>query len=222
MTWFDGFGFQLFLGALTTLAVAISALLLGLCMALLGALGELSRHPAIRWPTLICTSLVRGVPELLVLFGVYFGSSALLQLITGSHLQINAFFSGIFALALIFAAYGAQTLRGAFLTIPTGQREAAQALSLSPQRTFSHILLPQAWRFALPGLGNLWLVLLKDSALVSLLGLSDLMNKAQMAAGNTHKPFKFYMIAAIIFLILTTLSQISFRRLTSKRGQQNA
>lgn len=216
MTGLEGYGWQLILGALTTIAVAVSALMLGLVLALLGALGELSRNTLIRSLTLTCTALIRGVPELLVLFGIYFGGSALLSLITGHDLQINAFIAGVFALALIFAAYGAQTLRGAFLAIPTGQREAAQALSLSSKRTFSHVLLPQAWRFALPGLGNLWLVLLKDSALISLLGLSDLMNKAQMAASNTHQPFKFYMIAAVIFLLLTTLSQISFKKLTAK------
>ncbi len=219
MNWFEGYGSQLMLGALTTIAVAIGALTIGLVMAVFGALGELSRRPLIRNLTLACTALIRGVPELLVLFGIYFGGSALLSLIFRQDLQINAFIAGVFALALIFAAYGAQTLRGAFLAIPAGQREAAQALSLSTKRTLSHILLPQAWRVALPGLGNLWLVLLKDSALVSLLGLSDLMNKAQMASSNTHQPFKFYMTAAVIFLILTTLSQFSFSKLFVNRIQ---
>jgi His/Glu/Gln/Arg/opine family amino acid ABC transporter permease subunit len=219
VNWLEGYGSQLMLGTLTTIAVAICALALGLVMALFGALGELSRRPLVRSLTFACTALIRGVPELLVLFGIYFGGSALLSLIVRQDLQINAFIAGVFALALIFAAYGAQTLRGAFLAIPAGQREAAQALSLSTKRTFSHILLPQAWRIALPGLGNLWLVLLKDSALVSLLGLSDLMNKAQMASSNTHQPFKFYMTAAVIFLILTTLSQISFSKLATTRIQ---
>lgn len=213
---FEGYGLQLFWGALTTISVAVCALLLGLLMALLGALGELSRRRSVRWVTLTITALIRGVPELLVLFGIYFGGSALLTLVIGEDLQVNAFIAGVFALALIFAAYGAQTLRGSFMAISGGQKEAAQALGLSSRRTFTHILLPQAWRIALPGLGNLWLVLLKDSALISLLGLSDLMNKAQMAASNTHQPFKFYMIAALIFLILTSLSQISFKKLTHK------
>jgi His/Glu/Gln/Arg/opine family amino acid ABC transporter permease subunit len=212
----EGYGAQLMWGALMTIAVAVCALALGLAMALMGALGEMSRHRGLRAGTLCLTALIRGVPELLVLFGIYFGASALFSLIFGQDLQVNAFIAGVFALALIFAAYGAQTLRGAFLAIPPGQREAAQALSLSKWRTFSHILLPQAWRYALPGLGNLWLVLLKDSALVSLLGLSELMNKAQLAASNTHQPFKFYMTAAVIFLLLTTCSQISFHHFTRK------
>jgi His/Glu/Gln/Arg/opine family amino acid ABC transporter permease subunit len=215
--WFEGYGPQLLLGTLTTIAVAVSALVLGLAMALLGAVGELSRHSFIRTVTLTCTALIRGVPELLVLFGIYFGGSALLSVIFKQDLQINPFIAGVFALGLIFAAYGAQTFRGAFLAIPLGQREAAQALSLPSRRTFSHILLPQAWRLALPGLGNLWLVLLKDSALISLLGLADLMNKAQMASSNTHQPFKFYMTAAVIFLILTTISQVSFNKLAVKK-----
>ena len=216
MDWLEGYSYQLLLGALTTVAVALSALVIGLVLAFLGALGELSHNRWISRISLACTAMIRGVPELLVLFGIYFGGSALLSWMTGRDLQINAFIAGAFALGLIFASYGAQTLRGAFLAIPYGQRESAQALSLPAGHTFIHILLPQAWKLALPGLANLWLVLLKDSALVSLLGLSDLMNKAQLASSNTHQPFKFYMTAAVIFLILTTLSQISFKKLTMK------
>lgn len=216
MNWLEGYSFQLLLGAMTTVAVALSALVIGLILAFLGALGELSRNRWVSRLTLGCTALIRGVPELLVLFGIYFGGSALLSWVTGHDLQVNAFIAGAFALGLIFSAYGAQTLRGAFLAIPHGQRESAQALSLPASRTFTHILFPQAWKLALPGLANLWLVLLKDSALVSLLGLSDLMNKAQMASSNTHQPFKFYMTAAVVFLILTTFSQISFKKLTMK------
>jgi His/Glu/Gln/Arg/opine family amino acid ABC transporter permease subunit len=211
---FEGYGHQLLTGAFTTLAVAFCALAIGLILAFAGALGELSRNSFLRKFTLIITSLVRGVPELLVLFGIYFGGSALLSVIVHRDAQVNSFIAGAFALGLIFAAYGAQTLRGAFQAIPRGQCEAAQALCLSPFYTFLHVLLPQAWRYALPGLGNLWLVLLKDSALVSLLGLSDLMNKSQLAASNTHQPFKFYLIAALIFLILTTFSEFSFRKLS--------
>ncbi|MBS0351283.1 MAG: ABC transporter permease subunit [Proteobacteria bacterium] len=213
---FEGYGLQILWGAGTTIAVAVSALFFGLILALLGAWGELSRNAIIRRPVLTITALIRGVPELIVLFGIYFGGSALLSWITGKDLQINSFIAGVFALGLIFAAYGAQTLRGAFLAVPFGQREAAQALGLPSAYIFCHILFPQAWRYALPGIGNLWLVLLKDSALVSLLGLSDLMNKAQLASSNTHQPFKFYMIAAIIFLILTTLSQLAFKKVSPK------
>ncbi len=133
-------------------------------------------------------------------------------------MEVNAFIAGVISLGLIFAAYATQTLRGAFLALHKGQKEAAQALGLSSRRTFSHILFPQAWQIALPGLTNLWLVLLKDSALISLLGLSDLMFKAQIASSSTHQPFKFYFTAAIIFLILTSLSQFSFKRLYRSYG----
>lgn len=214
MTWLEGYGFQLFLGLMVTIAVAICALAVGLLLATFGAMGELSRLRIVRTLTLSCTAFIRGSPELLVLFGIYFGGSAILKMITGHDIAINAFIAGVFGLGLIFAAYGAQAIRGGFLAIPRGQRESAQALGLSSRRIFTHILFPQAWKIALPGLGNLWLVLLKDSALVSLLGLSDLMNKAQLAASNTHQPFKFYLCAAVIFLILTSLSQIFFKKLT--------
>lgn len=213
MNLLEGYGPQLLQGLFITLAVAVSALIVGLVLAIAGALGELSRRRWIRVLTVSMTGFIRGLPELLVLFGIYFGGSALLTHFTGRDVQINAFIAGVVALGIIFAAYGAQTLRGAFLAIPAGQQESGQALGLSSQRIFIHILLPQAWRYAIPGLSNLWLVLLKDSALVSLLGLSDVLNKAQLAASATHQPFKFYMIAAFIFLILTTLSQVSLRRL---------
>ncbi len=216
MNWFEGYGTQLAQGTLMTIAVSVGAFILGLILSIIGAAGELSSRRLIRLVTFAITASIRGVPELLILFGIYFGVGALLSFLVGHDLQINAFIAGIFGLGIIFAAYGAQTIRGAFLSIPLGQKQSAQALGIPPLRTFSHILLPQALRYALPGLGNLWLILLKDSALISLLGLSDLMNKAQMAASNTHQPFKFYMIAAMVFLFLTTLSQFSFKNLLKK------
>jgi len=217
--WLMGYGSQLLQGVLVTLAVSLSALLFGLLLGVLAAWGSLSTR---RWTcrlTNTFTAFIRGLPELLVLLAIYFGGTALLTQVMGRFLQINAFLAGVFGLGLIFAAYSSKIIAGAFLAIPAGQKESAQSLGLSGGRIFCSILLPQAWRYALPGLGNLWLVLLKDSALVSLLGLSDLMNKAQIAASSTHQPFKFYMIAAFIFLLLTTISQLFFRQLVKRAAQ---
>ncbi len=219
--WLDGYGFQLVQGVGITLAVALSALLLGFILAILGAVGELSNRFAIRSFVLASTSIIRSLPELLVLTVIYFGGSAFLSWLWGENLQVNSFIAGVLGLGIIFSAYGSQTLRGAFLAIPRGQQEAAQALGLKTRRIFSHILLPQAWRFALPGLGNLWLVLLKDTALVSLIGLVDLMSKAQIAANSTRQPFKFYFIAGLVFLLLTTLSQLTIELFTKRLKNRN-
>ena len=195
-----------------TLEVSLSALVLGMLLAVLGALIELSSFRSLKVVVSSVTSLVRGLPELLVLFALYFGGSILLSKVLGHSAQVSAFVSGVLALGLIFASYAVQTLRGAFLAIPRGQIEAGKAIGLSGWLIFKNILLPQAWRHALPGLGNLWLVLLKDSALVSLIGLGDLMNKAQLAASTTREPFKFYCAAALLFLLLTSVSQVLLNR----------
>lgn len=212
MTIFEGYGSLLLTGVAMTLAVSLSALVLGMLLAILATLIELSSLQWLKKIVSSVNSLIRGLPELLVLFGIYFGGSVLLTELLNRPMQVSAFISGVLALALIFAFYASQTLRGAFSAIPKGQAEAGKALGLSGCWVFLKILLPQAWRHALPGLSNLWLVLLKDSALVALIGLGDLMNKAQLAASTTHQPLKFYMIAACLFLILTTVSQLVLNR----------
>lgn len=210
MAIFSGFGAQLAMGVVMTVSVSLSALILGLSLAIIATLIEFSSLKAFKKIIHLVTMVIRGLPELLVLFSIYFGGSILLTSLFHRPLQISAFISGVLALALIFASYATQIFRGAFQVIPKGQSEAGKSLGLSDWLVFRKILLPQAWRHALPGLGNLWLVLLKDSALVALIGLGDLMNKAQLAASTTREPLKFYVVAALLFLILTTISQILF------------
>lgn len=195
-------------GVGVTIQVAGCALLLGLILGLIGAMGESTSKRWLRYIFVGFHSLIRGVPELVILFFIYFGSSALLNRVFHRSVPVSSFIAGVIALGLIFGAYASQTFRGAFLAIPYGQVEAAKALGLNRWQTFRFIQLPQAWRHALPGLGNLWLVLLKDTALVSLIGLSDLMLRAQTAAVSTAKPFTFYFTAAIIYLVLTSISQV--------------
>jgi His/Glu/Gln/Arg/opine family amino acid ABC transporter permease subunit len=197
---------QLLLGMLVTLKVALLSLFFGLCLGLIGAAGESSKKPAIRFFFISFHTLIRGIPELLVIFLIYFAVDTALH---AMHLidNINSFASAIIALSLLFGAYASQTFRGAFLAIPKGQQEAAQALGLQRRFIWRFILLPQAWRYALPGISNLWLVLLKDTALVSLIGLSDLMMRAQAAAVTTQQPFTFYFAAATIYLLLTSVSE---------------
>lgn len=212
MSWLAGFGPQLLQGLLVTVGVSISAFVFGILLAVVFTLLQFSQWSVVKSVVAGLISIIRGLPELLVLFAVYFGGSVLFSALLHRPAQVNAFLSGVLALGSIFAAYASQTLRGAFLAIPKGQAEAGKALGLSSWHTFKKILLPQAWRHALPGLGNLWLVLLKDSALVSLIGLGELMSKAQAAASTTNQPFKFYLFAAGCFLVLTTISQWLLKR----------
>ena len=197
--------------ALMTLGLAVCSLVLGLFLGMLFAVLEANRF--VGKPTTVLVALLRGLPEILVVLLVYFGSSELVELLTGEYIEFGAFGCGVFALSLIFAAYASQTLRGAIQAIAKGQWESGTALGLSKGYTFLRIIMPQVWRHALPGLSNQWLVLLKDTALISLIGVDDLMRQAQLINTNTHQPFTWYGIAALIYLLVTLVSQVGIRKL---------
>lgn len=206
-----GFGPQLAAGTLMTLKLAFASLGVGLVLGLLGAVAKVSPHAALRWLGESYTTLVRGVPELLVVLIVYFGSTAGLTALAGlfgvdAYVELDPFAAGTLALGLTFGAYATEVFRGALQTIPKGHVEAAHALGLGRWDTFSRIVLPQLWRVALPGLGNLFMVLLKDTALISVVGLDELMRKAQIAVGFSKEPFTFYAAAALIYLALTVIT----------------
>lgn len=211
---FSGFLPLILLGLFWTISVSAASLIFGLVGGALLALGELSPRKIISVPTFILTGIFRGLPEIVVLFFCYFGGAIILTKIWGHYVGINAFIAGTISLGMIFAAYAAQVFRGAFYQIPEGQFAAAYAIGLSKSQTLRTIILPQIIHHAKPGLGNLWISLLKDSSLVSLLGLADVMNNINLAASQTHQPFLFYSTAAIIYLILTTLSKLCFERKT--------
>lgn len=201
----------MFTAALMTLGLAVCSLVAGLLLSMLFAVLEANR--VVGKPMAILVALLRGLPEILVVLLVYFGSSEVVEMITGEYIEFGAFGCGVFALSLIFAAYASQTLRGAIQAIPKGQWESGAALGLSKGYTFLHIIMPQVWRHALPGLSNQWLVLLKDTALISLIGVDDLMRQAQLINTNTHQPFTWYGIAALIYLVVTLVSQVGIRKL---------
>lgn len=204
----DGYLQQLIYGVGITIKLACCALVFGMIFGLIGAGGESSRNRWVRYWFFAFGSVIRGVPELIVIFFVYFGGTLILSQVFHRSVQISSFVAGVIALGLIFASYASEVFRGAFLAIPKGQIEAAKALGLNRTQAFRLIKLPQAWRHALPGLGNLWLVLLKDTALLSLIGLADLMMRSQTAAVSTGKPFTFYITAAILYLLLTSISEV--------------
>ncbi|WP_447502642.1 arginine ABC transporter permease ArtQ [Aeromonas caviae] len=195
-----------------TLGLALASLVGGMVLALAFSAAELSKQRWLVWPVATLTTLIRGLPELLVVLFIYFGSTQVLFLITGEYVEFSPFACGVLALSLLFASYATQTLRAALNAVPPGQRLAAQALGLGKWHTFFRIVLPQAWRHALPGLGNQWLVLLKDTALVSLIGVNEMMRQAQMASASTYQPFTWYAAAALIYLAISLVSEFGLKQ----------
>lgn len=202
----QGFGDQIALGALMTLKVAFASLILGLGVGFAGAMAKLGNSATLRHLAEAYTTIIRGVPELLIILILYFGGTVGLSSAFGHYVEVDAFTAGVAALTIVFGAYATEVLRAAIAAVPSGQIEAARALGFSKAQTFRLVVLPQMWRYALPGLGNLWLTLLKDTALVSVVGLEDLMRKATVAAGTTHDPLTFYMAAALLYLTFTSAS----------------
>jgi putative lysine/arginine/ornithine/histidine/octopine transport system permease protein len=220
----QGFGHLLLSGTWITLQLAFASLGFGLALGLLGAVATLVPVAPLRWLAITYNTLIRGIPELLLVLLIYFGATHLFEALTGAHVNISAFAAGVTALSIAFGAYASEVFRSAIQEIPKGQMEAAAALGLGRWAAFRHILLPQLWRIALPGLGNLFLVLLKDTALVSVIGLEDLMRQAYVAAGFTKLPFTFYLAAAGIYLLLTIVAMQVIQRLEhwANRGYQGA
>jgi polar amino acid transport system permease protein len=205
-----GFGPALLAGTLMTIKLALSALCLGLVLGLLGALAKTSANKPLQWLGGTYSTLVRGIPELLWVLLIYFGTVNLMRSIGEAigvpGLELNAFAAGTIALGLCFGSYATEVFRGAILAIPRGHREAGQALGLSKGRTFWRIILPQMWRIALPGLGNLFMILMKDTALVSVIGLEELMRRSQIAVTSSKEPFTFFLVAAFMYLGLTVIA----------------
>lgn len=204
----QGYGHLLLKGTLVTIKLGLVSLVFGLLFGLVGAAMKSSRFWLVRQMANIYTTVVRGVPELLFVLFVYFGGSLILQTLLKAvgytkYIEISAFWAGVVALSTMFGAYATEVFRMALKEIPKGQWEAAQSVGMRPVQTFFRIILPQMWMVALPGLGNLTLVLLKDTALISVVGLKDLMFFATRAAQSTQLPFTFYLSAAMIYLVLT-------------------
>ena len=206
----QGYGPLLIKGTLLTIQLGLASLVFGLIFGLLGALAKLSGVWSWEKIAYACTAVIRGIPELLMVFFIYFGGSLILAAVlkqfgyTG-RIDISQFWAGVAALSIMFGAYATEVFRMAIQDIPKGQWESAQSIGMTPFQTFRRIILPQMWMVALPGLGNLTLVLLKDTALVSLIGLKDLMYYAGRAGQTTQQPFTFLLAAAVIYLALTSI-----------------
>src|SRR3990167_6879309 len=218
-----GFGPALLAGTLMTIQLALCALALGLVLGLLGALAKTSPNRFLQWLGGTYSTIVRGLPELLWVLLIYFGTVNLMRelgtLLGYRELELNAFAAGVIALGLCFGAYATEVFRGAILAIPRGHREAGQALGLSKARIFWRLILPQMWRIALPGLGNLFMILMKDTALVSVIGLEEIMRRSQIAVSSSKEPFTFFLVAAFIYLGLTVLAMIGMHFLEKRASR---
>ncbi|EGQ9823738.1 ABC transporter permease [Vibrio parahaemolyticus] len=226
----QGYEASIFKGALVTIEVAVLSLLLAVILGMLGALAKLAPYKWARAIATLYTTIIRGIPDLVLMMLIFFGGQILLNNSLYSinetlnewfassdpnhewtsylpdYIDVSPFIAGVLTIGFIFGAYMAETFRGAIMAVDKGELEAAKAYGMSPVLSFRRILLPQMTRHALPGFGNNWLVLLKTTALVSIIGLEDMVRMSSLAAGTTKMPFTFYMAVALIFLFFTSIS----------------
>ncbi len=216
-----GYGETIFEGVILTLEVSFVSLAVAVLLGIFGALAKLSRFPALVLIGKFYTTIIRGIPDLVLMLLVFYGGQVLVNQVAYSlgyedYIDVNPFIAGVLTLGFIFGAYMAETFRGAILAVNRGQLEAGYAYGMTSFQVFSRILLPQMMRHALPGFGNNWLVLTKATALVSIIGLDDMVKKAAMASGATRKPFIFYGVVAVNYLLLTSIS-VSLLKYMEKR-----
>ncbi len=214
----DGWGDEMLRGALMTMAVAVCSYLLGVVIGILFASLKLSRFVLLRLVADFYTTVIRGIPELLVIYLVFFGGGTLLRTIAAGifgyegYIDPPLFVTGMVCIGLSAGAYNTEVIRGAVLAVPVGQIEAAKAVGMSTAKRFWRILVPQVSRYALPGLGNVWQLTLKETSLISVIGLVEIMRSAAVASGSTKEPFTFYLVAAVLYLGLTSISNRGFLR----------
>ena len=215
MSW--GFVSSLLFGLGVSLGVGLAAMILCLGLGLVGARAKLSTKPFLRGLAGTYTTVIRGVPELVLIITLYYGLPTLVQNLVRAtlnapefRLDFNPYATGVVVLGLIYGAFMTEVIKGAFLAVPNGQSEASRALGLSSRQTYWKIILPQVWRFALPGIGNIWMVLIKATALVSVIQLQELMFWARRAGNATREPFTYLLIAALLYLLVTFVSERFF------------
>ena len=207
----NGWGDELFIATLMTIAVAITAMLIGFLFALIFTPLKLSKNKFLNLIANSYTTVVRGVPELLVIYLFFFGGSSAIMFVASifgynDYIEINAFLTGAFSIGIISGAYSTEVFRGAIQSIDKGQFEASNVLGFNKVTRFFKIILPQMLRLSIPNLSNVWQITLKDTSLISVTGLVEIMRQSYIAAGSTRDPLLFYTVAAVLYLMLTFLS----------------
>ncbi|WP_148864134.1 ABC transporter permease [Marinobacter fonticola] len=220
-----GYGPSLLEGAFVTVQLALASLALALALGLIGASSKLSGSRGLYAGATFYTTVIRGVPDLVMMLLFYYGGQVLVNMISDFlyyefeidwFLQFNPFIAGVLTIGLIFGAYMTETFRGAFMAVDSGQIEAGKAYGFTRWHTFRRIMFPQMLRHALPGIGNNWQVLLKTTALVSIIGLTDMVRVAEQASKAEHEPFKFFIPVAAVYLILTAISELFIKWLHAR------
>jgi len=211
-------------GVFVTVSLALATLPFGLMIGFFVALAKQSEEPTLRLAGNVYTTIFRGLPELLTLFLVYYGVQiglqGLVRLIDpGATIEVNSFVSGMVALGVVFSSYASEVFLSAFRAIPRGQYEGGHSIGLTNWQTMRLVVLPQLVRIALPGLANLWLILLKDTALVSAISLSDILRQAYVASRVTREAFLFYSLACAIYLVLAIISSVGIKAIERAVGQ---
>ena len=206
-----GYGPSIIEGTLLTINVSLTSLFIATVLGVSGALAKLSKSRFMRFVAGLYTTVIRGIPDLVLMLLVFYGGQMLVNQVAYSvgyedYIDINPYIAGVLTIGFIFGAYMAETFRGAILAVPGGQLEAGAAYGMTPLQVIVRILLPQMVRHAIPGFGNNWLVLTKATALVSIIGLDDMVRKASLASGATRMPFTFYSVVALNYLLITTVS----------------
>jgi histidine transport system permease protein len=205
-----GYGPQIFDGTVTTVELSLLSLLVSFLLGLVGAAAKLSKNRAFSIMATVYTTLIRGVPDLVLMLLLFYSLQIWLNDATDyfnmDQINLDPFTSGVITLGFIYGAYFTETFRGAFMAVPRGQLEAARAFGMKPFLVFRRVLFPQMMRYALPGLGNNWQVILKATALVSLIGLSDIIKATQDAGKGTFRMFYFSVLAGVVYLALTVVS----------------
>ncbi|WP_348701475.1 ABC transporter permease [uncultured Marinobacter sp.] len=220
-----GYGPELLTGAVVTIELAFLSLALALTLGLIGASSKLSGNRVARGIATFYTTVVRGIPDLVMMLLFYYGGQVAVNALSDYlweafeidfFFQFDPFISGVVTIGLIFGAYMTETFRGAFLAVETGQIEAARAYGFTRWHTFRRIMFPQMLRHALPGIGNNWQVLLKTTALVSIIGLTDMVRVAEEAAKAERMPFHFFVPVAAVYLALTAGSELFIKWLDKR------
>ena len=206
-----GWGDELLIATLMTLAVSITAILIGFVFALIFTPLKLSKNKFLNLIANFYTTVIRGVPELLVIYLFFFGGSSAIMFVASifgynDYIEINAFLTGAFSIGIISGAYSTEVFRGAIQSIDKGQFEASNVLGFNKVTRFFKIILPQMLRLSIPNLSNVWQITLKDTSLISVTGLVEIMRQSYIAAGSTRDPLLFYTVAAVLYLMLTFLS----------------
>lgn len=210
-------------GALVTIGVALFSLALATFLGVLGAAAKVGGGLLSRGAAQAYTTIMRGIPDLVLILLVYFGGQRFLNdigdLLGWDYVEISKFWAGVVAIGVIYGAYLAETFRGAYQSVPRGQLEAAQSLGLRRLAILWKVLMPQVLRFALPGYGNVWMVLVKSTAVVSVIGLEDLVGLADKAGKATREPFLFFVAVIFVYLAITSASGAALRRAEAWAGK---